>query len=109
MMKVDARHRIALVTCASVAEARRIAQRVVEQKLAACVNIVPGVDSVYRWKGKLQRAKEALLVIKTTAARLHQLEKEVKRLHSYDLPEFVVIPIIAGGQQYLDWLRNSVR
>jgi periplasmic divalent cation tolerance protein len=109
MMKADARYRIVLVTCASIAEARKIAEHVVEQKLAACANIVPGVESIYRWKGKVDHAKEALLVIKTTAARLRNLESEVKRLHSYDLPEFVAVPIMAGSQQYLDWLRKSVR
>jgi periplasmic divalent cation tolerance protein len=108
MIKADARYRIVLVTCASITEARKIAQRVVERKLAACANIVPRVESIYRWKGKVERAKEVLLVIKTTAARLRKLESEVKRLHSYDAPEFVAIPIIAGSQQYLDWLRNSV-
>lgn len=108
MIKADARYRIVLVTCASIAEARRIAQRVVERKLAACANIVPRVESIYRWKGKVERAKETLLMIKTTATRLRKLESEVKRLHSYDVPEFVAIPVIAGSQQYLDWLRKSV-
>lgn len=108
MIRAGARYRIVLVTCASITEARKIAQHVVERKLAACANIVPGVESIYRWKGKVQRAKEVLLVIKTTAARLHQLENEVKRLHSYDVPEFVAVPIVAGSQQYLEWLRNSV-
>ena len=109
MMKADARYRIVLVTCASIEEARRIAQHVVERKLAACANIVPRVESIYRWKGKVERAKETLLMIKTTAARLHHLEKEVQRLHSYDVPEFVAVPIVAGSQQYLDWLGSSVR
>ena len=108
MVKADARYRIVLVTCASIAEARRIAQHVVERKLAACANIVPRVESIYRWKGKVERAKETLLMIKTTAAGLRKLESEVKRLHTYDVAEFVAIPIIAGSQQYLDWLRKSV-
>jgi periplasmic divalent cation tolerance protein len=108
MMKADARYRIVLVTCASIAEARKIAQHAVKQKLAACATIVPQVESIYRWKGKVERARETLLMIKTTAARLHHLEKEVQRLHSYDVPEFVAVPIVAGSQQYLGWLRNSV-
>ena len=108
MIKADARYRIVLVTCASIAEAGRIAQHVVERKLAACANIVPRVESIYRWKGKVERAKETLLMIKTTAARLRKLESEVKRLHSYDVPEFVAVPIVAGSQQYLEWLRKSV-
>jgi periplasmic divalent cation tolerance protein len=108
MIKAGARYRIVLVTCASIAEARRIAQHVVERKLAACANIVPRVESIYRWKGKVERAKETLLMIKTTAARLRKLESEVKRLHSYDVPEFVAVPIVAGSQRYLEWLRKSV-
>jgi periplasmic divalent cation tolerance protein len=108
MIKADARYRIVLVTCASIEEARRIARHVVEHKLAACANIVPRVESIYRWKGKVERAKETLLMIKTTAARLRKLESEVKRLHSYDVPEFVAVPIVAGSQQYLEWLRKSV-
>jgi periplasmic divalent cation tolerance protein len=108
MMKADARYRIVLVTCASIEEARRIARHVVEQKLAACANIVPRVESIYRWKGKVERAKETSLMIKTTAARLRKLESEVKRLHSYDVPEVVAVPIVAGSQQYLEWLRKSV-
>jgi periplasmic divalent cation tolerance protein len=109
MIRADARYRIVLVTCASIEEARRIARHVVEQKLAACANIVPRVESIYRWKGKVERAKETLLMIKTTAARLRKLESEVKRLHSYDVPEFVAVPIVAGSQKYLEWLRKSVR
>jgi len=67
------------------------------------------VQSIYRWKGKVQSAREVLIVIKTTDKRLADLEKEVKRLHSYDVPEFVVIPIAAGSREYLAWLEESVR
>src|ERR1700688_1082359 len=109
MIRNGGRYRIVLVSCGSIGEARKIGRSVVEKKLAACANIVPQVESIYRWKGKVERAKEVLLVIKTTAARLRKLESEVKRLHSYDVPEFVAIPIMAGSQQYLDWLRKSVR
>jgi len=107
MIQASARFRIVLVTCASIAEARKIAQHVVKQKLAACANIVPQVESIYRWKGKVERAKEVLLVIKTTAARLRQVESDVKRLHSYDVPEFVVIPIMAGSREYLAWIAEN--
>ena len=100
-------YRIALVTCGSTAEARKIARSVVEKKLAACANLVPSVESIYRWKGKVERAREALLIIKTTANRLPELEKEVKRLHSYDVPEFIVLPIVAGSRKYLAWLKDS--
>jgi periplasmic divalent cation tolerance protein len=107
MIQATAVHRIVLVTCASSAEARKIARSVVEKKLAACANILPRVDSIYRWKGKVESAREVLLVLKTTAPRLRRLEKEVNRLHSYDVPEFVAVPIVAGSQQYLDWLGKS--
>jgi periplasmic divalent cation tolerance protein len=102
--------RLVLVTCGSIVEARKIASHVVGKRLAACVNIVLGpVQSIYRWKGKVQSAREVLMVIKTTDKRLADLEKEVKRWHSYDVPEFVVIPIAAGSRDYLAWLEESVR
>ena len=100
-------YRIVLVTCRSIAEARKIGRNVVEKKLAACANIVPGVESIYRWKGKVERAGEVLVVVKTTANRLPALEREVKRLHRYDVPEFIVLPIIAGSRKYLAWLQGS--
>ena len=103
-------NRCVFVTCGSLAEARRIARVVVSKRLAACVNIaVAPVESIYRWKGKVDKAREFLMVLKTTAARLPALEKEVKRLHSYDVPEFIVLPIIAGSSDYLGWLQESVR
>ena len=108
MVQTGGRYRIVLVTCASVGEARRIGRSVVEKKLAACTNILAGVESIYRWKGKVERAREVLLVMKTTAARLRELEREVKRVHSYEVPEFVVLPIVAGSQEYLEWVGKSV-
>ena len=102
--------RIVLVTCGTIVEARRIANEVVRKRLAACVNIVLGpIQSIYRWKGKVQSEREVLIVIKTTVKRLVELEKEVKQLHSYDGPEFVVIPISAGSPEYLAWLEESVK
>ena len=102
--------RIVLVTCGTIVEARRIANEVVRKRLAACVNIVLGpIQSIYRWKGKVQSEREVLIVIKTTVKRLVELEKEVKQLHSYDVPEFVVIPISAGSPEYLAWLEESVK
>ena len=102
-------YRVVLVTCGSIAEARRIGRTVVEKKLAACANIVPSVESIYRWKGKVERAREVLVVIKTNARRLPKLEREVKRLHSYDIPEFIVLPIVAGSRKYLAWLGESTK
>ncbi len=79
----------------------------IEKKLAACANIVPGVESIYKWKGKVERAREVLVVIKTNANRLPELEREVTRTHSYDVPEFIVLPIVAGSRNYLAWLQES--
>ena len=109
MIQAAGRYRIVLVTCDSMGEARSIGRGVVEKRLAACANIVAGVESIYRWKGKVERAREVLVVIKTTAKRLRQLENEVKRVHSYEVPEFVVLLIVAGTREYLDWLGKSVR
>ena len=102
--------RVALVTCGSLKEARKIARGVVEKKLAACVNIgTAAMESVYSWKGKVETANEFLLIMKTTAPRLSELEKKVKRLHSYDVPEFVVLEVAAGSKDYLRWLEQSVQ
>jgi periplasmic divalent cation tolerance protein len=109
MIQTGGRYRIVLVTCASVAEARRIGRSAVEKKLAACANIVTGVESIYRWKGKVERAREVLVVMKTTAPRLAGLEREVKGMHSYQVPEFVVVPIVVGSREYLRWIGENAR
>ena len=107
-MKTAAQVRVVLVTCGNLAEARRIAKSLVVKRLAACVNIVLGpVESIYHWKGKVEKSRERLLIIKTTAPRLAQLEREVKRLHSYDVPEFIAVPVTAGSQKYLAWLSDT--
>ena len=90
---------VILVTCGSTAEATRIARAVVEARLAACVNILPGaVTSIYRWKGKVESAREKLVIIKTSRKRLLKLQAAVTRLHSYDVPEFIALPIVAGSR-----------
>src|SRR5258708_27223578 len=110
MMNRGGRSRIVLVTCGTIAEGRRIARTVVGKRLAACVNlIVSPIESFYTWKGRLEKAREYLLVMKTTAKRLTELEQEVKRLHSYDVPEFIAVPIVAGSADYLGWLQESVK
>jgi periplasmic divalent cation tolerance protein len=102
--------RVVLVTCGSIMEARRIANKVVRKRLAACVNILPGpIHSIYRWQGHVQSAREVLMVMKTTAKCLAELEREVLRLHSYDVPEFIVLPISAGSGKYLAWINDSVK
>jgi periplasmic divalent cation tolerance protein len=96
---------VVLVTCSTAAEARRIARAVVDSRLAACVNILPGaLESIYRWKGKGETARERLLLIKTSRKRLAKLQAAVERLHSYDVPEFIALPIAAGSAAYLTWL-----
>ncbi len=109
MIQTGGRYRMVLVTCPSIAEARRIGRSLVEKKLAACANILAGVESIYRWKGKVERAREVLVVMKTTAARLRELESEVKRVHAYEVPEFIALPIVAGSQEYLEWVGKSVQ
>ena len=96
---------VVLVTCASAEEGKRIARAVVEARLAACVNILPGaVTSIYRWKGKVESAKERLLLIKTSRKNLAKLQAAVEELHSYDVPEFIALPIAAGSRAYLEWM-----
>ena len=107
MIRNGGRYRIVLVTCASIAEARKIGRSVVEKKLAACANIVPRIESIYRWKGNVERAREVLVVMKTTVNQLAQLEREVKRVHSYEVPEFIVLRVAAGSKEYLAWLGAS--
>jgi periplasmic divalent cation tolerance protein len=110
MNRAEAKNkRVVLVTCPSVSLARKIARAVVGKRLAACVNIMLSpVESLYTWKGKVARAREYLLVAKTTAKRLAELEEEVKRLHSYDVPELIALPITEGSKKYLSWLVESV-
>ena len=100
--------RIVLVTCGNLIEARRIASTVVRKHLAACVTgIVGPVQSVYRWKGKVQTAREQLLIIKTVEKQLVPLEAEIKRLHSYDVPEIIALPAVWGSADYLAWLSEN--
>jgi len=109
MLKKDGQSRIVMVTCGTITDARRIARRVVSKSLAACVNIVQSpVESVYAWKGKVEKAREYLLMMKTTAKRLAELEREVGRLHSYDVPEFIAFNVTEGSASYLAWLSSSV-
>ena len=108
-MKTSKQTRVVLVTCGSLKESKLIARKVVEKRLAACVNVaLSPVESIYKWKGKLEQSREFLLIIKTTAKRLSELEKEVKRLHSYEVPEFLVLPVVAGSKDYLDWLNANL-
>ena len=100
-------HLVVLCTAPDAALAERIAIALVEERLAACVNLVPGVKSIYRWQGKLQRDAELLLVIKTSAARLAALTTRVQALHPHEVPEIIALPITAGARPYLDWITES--
>ena len=100
---------IIVVTCGSKKEAKKIARALVEQRLAACVNILTApVESIYRWKGSIESAKEFLLVIKSIQSRFAALSREVERLHSYVVPEIIAVPISKGSSKYLRWLAESV-
>ena len=99
---------VVLVTTATHEEAARIADTLVTERLAACVNIVPAIESIYRWEGKVTRDNESLMIIKTTDERYADLERRVKELHSYSTPEVIAVKIDRGSAGYLDWLRESV-
>ena len=99
---------VVLVTCASAREAKKIARSLVEERLAACGNIVEApVRSIYRWKGKVETAREWLLMLKTSRRRFATLQAAVKRLHSYDVPEIIALPIVAGSPEYLKWIGEN--
>jgi periplasmic divalent cation tolerance protein len=99
---------VVLCTCATADEAERLARELVEARLAACVNVVPGLRSFYRWQGKLEDAAEHLLLIKSSRERFGELRAAIERLHSYDVPEVVALPIVDGAPNYLDWLRKNL-
>lgn len=100
---------VVMVTCGSRAEARKIARAVVEAQLAACANVLGApVQSIYRWKGKVETAKEVLLLVKSTRKRFSALEREIRRLHSYDTPEIIAVRIAEGSPAYLRWIEESV-
>lgn len=98
---------VALTTCPNRDEADRIAYSLVERKLAACVTVLPGARSIYRWKEKMEVANEVVLLIKTRKALAGEVEKAVRELHSYELPEFLTLDVDSESERYLDWLRMS--
>lgn len=95
-------------TCSSEEEARRIANDLVASRLAACVNILPAIQSVYRWQGAVENAREILLIVKTTQARFAAVRDRIAELHSYEVPEIIAVPVVDGGHRYLEWLRSEV-
>ncbi|MCW7469848.1 divalent-cation tolerance protein CutA [Leptospira kanakyensis] len=96
------------VTFASEEEAKQIAKKVVMERLAACANIIKGMESVYVWKGEIEESSETVCLLKTTKDKSDILMQRIKELHSYDTPCIVVWPIVSGNPDYLDWLRNSL-
>lgn len=99
---------VALSTVGTAADAERIARALVERRLAACVNVVPGLTSIYRWKGAIETDQELLLVIKTRPDRFEALRVALLELHPYEVPEVIAVPITAGHPPYLEWLARSV-
>ncbi len=100
---------ITLITAGSDEEATTIARALVDERLAACVNIVPGVRSFFFWEGKTDDARELLLICKSRRPLLDELVNRVKSLHSYTVPEIIALPIVAGSRDYLDWVRESTK
>ena len=107
-MKEAGAFRVVLVTVGSEDEASKIARSLVEERLAACVNIVPGVRSIYRWQGAVEDESEVLVLIKASADSLEDLEKRVLALHSYEVPEILALPIDRGSEAYLAWLGENL-
>ena len=95
-------------TCGSAEEAAKIARALVELHLAACVNVAPGLRSFYRWNGAVEEAAEHLLIIKTSRALFHRLCAELEKLHTYEVPEVLALPVVAGSQSYLNWLASEL-
>lgn len=99
---------IVFSTCANRDEARKIARAIVEERLAACVQLLGPIQSVYRWQGAVDESEETLLLFKTTQARFPPLEKRIAELHSYDTPEIIAVPVVSGSEKYLAWLHDTL-
>ena len=99
---------IVFCTCSNHTEASQLAHSIVTDEVAACVNIVPAIESVYRWEGKIEMSQEILLIIKTTRERFPALRDSIVRLHSYDIPEVIAVPVEDGSEKYLAWLGATI-
>ena len=100
---------VVLVTVPTKSEAEKIAKAILSKKVCACVNIISGIKSIFFWKGKINNAKETLLVIKTKKSAYKNLEKIIKKNHSYTVPEIIALPVILGSKEYLNWIKNTVK
>lgn len=98
---------IIFITVSNPEEASKIARALVEERLSACVNIIKGIRSIYRWQGEIEDEEEALLIVKTRGELFEEVENRVRELHSYTVPEVISIPILKGSEPYLSWLRES--
>jgi periplasmic divalent cation tolerance protein len=107
-MKSAARYAVVLVTAPELKTARALAKAALTAKLIACANLIPKIESHYRWRGKIESSAEVLLIMKSTKSKLAALEKLVLSRHPYDTPEFLVLPLTAGSRKYLDWLAASL-
>lgn len=96
---------IVLTTCGSKKEAKEIADSLLTKRLVACTNIISGIESKFRWCGKIDKAKEFMLILKARNRNFARVSKEIKRIHSYEVPEIIALPIIRGSKSYLDWLK----
>jgi len=99
---------VVFITVSSLVEARKITSVLLSKKLAACVNIIKGVDSNFIWQGKVDKAKEYLLIVKTKFSRFNKLENHVRKIHSYEVSEIIALPIVCGNKKYLKWIGDSV-
>jgi periplasmic divalent cation tolerance protein len=100
---------VVLTTCAVESDAERMARALIDGRLAACVNVVPGVRSFYHWKGETQSSQEFLLIVKTSRDLFGALRAEMEKLHPYELPELLALPVVAGAEDYLSWLQSNLR
>ena len=108
-MRTATNKRIVLTTAGSQTEARKLARALVQRKLAACVNIVPGVESIYRWQGQIESSQEWLLVVKASETKVKAAGDLIRKMHSYDLPECLVLEIESGSKEYLKWMDDCLK
>ncbi len=99
---------VVLCTFPDAGKARQIGTQLIEKQLAACVNITPVVESIYRWQGKVLREKEAMGIFKTTKRKLDDFEQALEEIHPYEVPEIIVLPVAAGSEEYLEWVRGNI-
>ncbi len=108
MIEATSSARIVLTTASNLDEAGRLGRMLVEERLAACATLIPAVESIYSWKGKLETSSEAMLLLKTGSEQLAALEARLHQLHSYETPEFLVLPVEAGSSAYLAWMFGNL-